>query len=1679
MASGQSRSCQRERGGRPRPPRDAESCIGILREILEDLADGKHLLADHMDLAAMHGKVSTAGRAVLSTALPLRDGGVGESSFGLIDDLDCLVDELKAAEKAEEAARDKTQKEARKRWLEEDFSKGASNAHKATKLDAEAQPTVVKTAKGVLSASPFEFLRAMRDKYARLWAAAEKPLEYEWKCPVQELPRLTASQLREASGSFNDKTSSAYDGIHVRAYRLIGDEGLDALATLLAAVEVAGRWPTASKLITVTLIDKRLGGHRGVANLTSMYRVWSKSRKPWAQQWEERNHRSYFAAAAGIGPVDAVYRQALEHEAAAADGLSSAVVLDDLESFFETVDREMLMEEAQILGCPLAILRASLAAYTRPHVLTLDGRMAKELHARHGILPGCTFATTFVKVFYTRRIDALIARLPEGVDVDFYIDDVALSAVGTGEELVNKMVDARNALHKMLTEGLGCRIAEAKSAIVASSSKVARQIAARLNMEGAVARCAPNLGVDATAGAKRRIIRTGKSKRKSRFTSCRARGRKLAAIAKTLGTRAVNIFTSGIAPEANYGAEVWGVTDAEALRLRRTAAAALKPKSKCRSLTAVHLVHGLPTAREELRTIIHYAKQVWRAATDREAASHRRMGLPDIRRLWDAAHTGAEAAVTSYAEARARSGGTADGKTARRSWDAVRGPIGAAALTLARIGWRFSSAFELVDAHGDIVQLTTVSPAMLTKLLVSAAQDESERIIGNSWANTDPSFKGRRVCADLAIKAIRNGARNGLDRLQVGALRAAVCGGIYIRSRAAADGYDVTDECAACGAAGDTPHHRIYGCRSTERAVLAHIPRWVYEEGRKASPAAKFWTTACFPHPGDDWPVPGAVIEGRWLEADAGDRDAEEAATTAAAGSAAAQPSSGTRDLGHGAPDKRFSGRVYGDGSCSPNDIRGLARAAVAIVQVNDWGKLIRAFTFPLPRAFPQTSQASEFVMLAQARRMLEGAAVVYSDCLNVVTAASLTARRALAPGKLYAGINLDRWQVADGDKLISSVKWVKSHRALGDHDDEETARDIRANAEADRLAKQAVADHRPPSALQKATLDFFAKRAPHVAKAIAVALSTFPPAEEQRMTRLARPPRNQEEAEKKQVHWWRFEELRWRCGICSKWAVSEDIGDRHRNERCDGPKAESQARAWAGWGHRLSAARGAIPFAYCTKCGAWGSRRSHKLRAPCTAPTAAGVAALKNIAAGRHPWRKKLPQGGEAPRTDIKVVASYLPDRDAWAATGDPMQPSDPQQRQPQHDMEQQLGQTHPPHPWQPRGPREQGANQPADDRDSDDCPRHPREDFSMPETNMEEHPLEDFGENNAHDEDPFGHGGALDADPAHLAPPTDHEDRRDTRRAQDDATMIREAGSDVDTSDNRGPKRARRGPDAPPPPVAPKPCAKVRIEAIRDRLREKLAARLATDSDAGRRTDDAHDAHPPHQTDDQHAATDIDKGHSERGRDCSTIARDQHHTGDDLTLEPRNPTWRRARTDDPGAARRQVARDLLKEGEQMGKTDAGRKNINHNMHQHKVTAADDPAEPARETCRVDTTLDTKAGKTRDDGSDEPRRQDPTCHVESDVGRQLQGGGELPSRARLPPTHARPIAGSEPPRKRWCGGGPPRGARGQMHRPREPALSGQGLRGTEPPRSPHGGGRRRRGQLWYRRQGEQRLRQS
>ncbi len=145
---------------------------------------------------------------------------------------------------------------------------------------------------------------------------------------------------------------------------------------------------------------------------------------------------------------------------------------------------------------------------------------------------------------------------------------------------------------------------------------------------------------------------------------------------------------------------------------------------------------------------------------------------------------------------------------AKKAWGEIKGPCGAVALTLARLGWEFVSPSIIRDGNGVEHTLTSTSPCFVRDLMRDATRDSLEKKVGASFSRRDPSFNGRRACLDLAISALR--LSRSISRHQSAAFRVVACGAIWTATQAKERGYLTDGLCDKCRAAPDTVRHRVY-----------------------------------------------------------------------------------------------------------------------------------------------------------------------------------------------------------------------------------------------------------------------------------------------------------------------------------------------------------------------------------------------------------------------------------------------------------------------------------------------------------------------------------------------------------------------------------------------------------------------------------------------------------------------------------------------------------------------------------------------------------------------------------------------------------------------------------------------------------------------------------------------------
>ncbi len=1156
--------------------------------------------------------------------------------IAVADRLQGLVQEqLKRVTTADRTAR----REGWRNWILENIANGARNAHRYLRMPAEWRPTTALTVDGVVTADPAVLLQTYSTKYDALWNGASGAeggrggdngrAAPPWVTTRTEpLPTPTPAELRAASRSFRCNTATAYDGIPMRAYDLLSDAALNVVGVIFAIMETTGLLPMQLDMVEMPMIEKAKGGHRAVATLVSLYRLWAKVRKPMLTQWEQKNDRPYLASGKGRSPQTAVWRQACHAEAAVGEGYHSATLLWDLSSFFEAVRREPLWHRARKLGFPLPLLKVALGVYGSVRVLSLGGMLSAPIPSNNGVLAGCGLAMALTRAYVIGPLDAVVANFgpssPLPARLDIYVDDLAIAAEGKMHQVILRLTNAAELVQEVIEGPLHCSIEVGKAAVVTSSKpltdilknrfgnlagaqgtqaaglgdgpsstrqRARRRVCTRRKVDGRLRNpAAPNLGIDYAAGQKR-SAHGRRCRRAQRLARLNIKTARLARIRSIAGRRAPLIFLSGPLPEATYGAAVNGLSDREALAVRRNAAQAFTPRARGRSLSRLLLLVGMPTWRAEVEVILEYARQVWQASLlGSSVPVDGTLTLPELSRIWSAVST--QDIITH--------------EGARRNWSAVRGPIGAMWLSLHRIGWTMSGPFTLVNRDRDELMLTTTSPAMLAQLLRQAVIHTLQLQVGEKIAETDDAFCGRRVAVEHIAAQLKSDRR--LSARDKAAYMSVACGALMTHSRAVAEGYLVLDLCPLCGMPGDTITHRVWRCahHAAVQAREAAAPRWFLKELERATcvEGNVFWSTAFLPHPADIWPAPAAEANMccEWV-----DGEAPQAADRGADGG------------------PLLSGSVYVDGSCTTHVFPELRRAATSVIQRQSEEHGGWRLQLPIPRPLPQTPQSAEYATMVLVRRYAHPSKPmdVASDCANVVRDINLPPMLAMAGRKMYAG--LLREVVTDREwARRATVRKVPAHVSPSSLPPGPARSDAIGNGIADLSAKEAVGAHPSPSPTMQQDLESALRRAKIVVRTIAAVIQCFPPMPRERMQRPPVPADGARVAVG-DGHRWVFASGFWRCEVCLRLTLRQQIDGTLAHQKCPGRRTSMNEQAMENRGHTLARTEGAIPIIFCVRCGAWSTRRAYSLSAKCRgAPTPAGRQALARIARGYQPWEDR-----------------------------------------------------------------------------------------------------------------------------------------------------------------------------------------------------------------------------------------------------------------------------------------------------------------------------------------------------------------------------------------------------------------------------------------------------------------------
>ena len=330
-------------------------------------------------------------------------------------------------------------------------------------------------------------------------------LQHAAVAQARTLPPITCSMVEKAIQKMPHKAIGA-DGWSVQMLQKLAPVQLERLAAFFNTWERQGCFPAQLSLVLVALINKSEDEERPIGLTPVPYRLWAKLRWPVFKAWLDNYAatQDWGRAKKGLSSLDVALRRKMSHEILYRKKRHGVTVLLDLKAFYENVSHHSFVAQALALEVPPLILNAAISLYSAPRWISAEKCISGPIKPTKGLVAGCPFAPGLSKIPFDSILrPAWNTGLAKTIDL--YVDDTSFDTEAASPE-----VAARRAaqLYKAVVGGLeqaGLPISVGKTAFVCSSKKVEAALKGYLPESEQIKDAAKDLGIDCTAGRRRRI----------------------------------------------------------------------------------------------------------------------------------------------------------------------------------------------------------------------------------------------------------------------------------------------------------------------------------------------------------------------------------------------------------------------------------------------------------------------------------------------------------------------------------------------------------------------------------------------------------------------------------------------------------------------------------------------------------------------------------------------------------------------------------------------------------------------------------------------------------------------------------------------------------------------------------------------------------------------------------------------------------------------------------------------------------------------------------------------------------------------------------------------------------------------------------------------------------------------
>ena len=240
-------------------------------------------------------------------------------------------------------------------------------------------------------------------------------------------------------------------------------------------------WPHQPMISLNPLLGKPGGGIRTICKTPMIYRMALRTNTA-VPNGEIQNKQPYDSATRGSSALTAALVRNVRAEIASWLKMESAAIFNDYHKFFDTLDIEVLVQEAFNNNFPLQELVLALMQHLAPRIIQVSGCSSGAISVFKSILAGCKFSKALTALYLQTHMSTL-SELYKEANLGVFLDDSSMQNIARSKrEVLSNLLPCMKAFGKAVRQ-LNLTLSP-KAALSASSPELAKLLGSALSKIG-------------------------------------------------------------------------------------------------------------------------------------------------------------------------------------------------------------------------------------------------------------------------------------------------------------------------------------------------------------------------------------------------------------------------------------------------------------------------------------------------------------------------------------------------------------------------------------------------------------------------------------------------------------------------------------------------------------------------------------------------------------------------------------------------------------------------------------------------------------------------------------------------------------------------------------------------------------------------------------------------------------------------------------------------------------------------------------------------------------------------------------------------------------------------------------------------------------------------------------------